>query len=30
MAKVLNGFTANTATNLQLDAGIFVRGYSYI
>ena len=26
MAKVLNGFTANTATNLQLDAGIFVRG----
>ena len=26
MAKVLNGFTANTAQNLQLDAGIFVRG----
>ena len=26
MTKVLNGFTANTATNLQLDAGIFVRG----
>lgn len=28
MAKVLNGFTANTATNLQLDAGIIVRGLS--
>lgn len=26
MAKILNGFTANTAQNLQLDAGIFVRG----
>ena len=26
MAKVLNGFTPQTAQNLQLDAGIFVRG----
>lgn len=26
MGKVLNGFTPNTAKNLQLDAGILVRG----